>query len=67
MNYDLKGLYFWLLANKIALNKAKTEMVIFRKPGIKIPLNLKIKINEQILYPTNSIKYKYKISWYFYR
>ena len=32
-------------------------MIIFRRPGEKIPLNLKIAINGQQLYPTNSIKY----------
>ena len=59
MNYDLKGLYLWLLANKISLNAAKTELIIFRKEGekCKIPLNLKITINGQKLYPTSSIKY----------
>ena len=29
MNTDLKGLCRWLLANKIALNAAKTELIIF--------------------------------------
>ena len=33
LNKDLKGLYKWLLANKISLNAAKTELVIFRKPS----------------------------------
>ena len=57
INFDLKGLYLWLLANKISLNATKTEMIIFRKPGQKIPLNLNIRINGQRLYPTSSIKY----------
>ena len=33
INRDLKGLYKWLLANKISLNVAKTELIIFRKPN----------------------------------
>ena len=57
MNYDLKGLYLWLLANKISLNTTKTELIIFRKQGMKIPLSLHIMINGQRLYPTDIIKY----------
>ena len=57
MNYDLKGLYFWLLANKISLNTTKTELILFRKQGMKIPLSLHIMINGQRLYPTDIIKY----------
>ena len=29
MNYDLKNLCLWLLANKISLNKSKTELIYF--------------------------------------
>ena len=57
INFDLKGLYLWLLANKITLNAAKTEMVIFRRPEQSIPLNLRISINGQRIYPTCYIKY----------
>ncbi len=57
LNYDLKGLYLWLLANKISLNAAKTELIIFRKSGDKIPSTFKIFINGQRLYPSNYIKY----------
>jgi retron-type reverse transcriptase len=31
MNLDLKNTYKWLLANKISLNVAKTELIIFKK------------------------------------
>ena len=57
MNYDLKGLYWWLLANKISLNATKTEMIIFRKPCHETPIELHIKINGQRLYPCKCIKY----------
>ena len=57
LNYDLKGLCQWLLANRISLNTAKTELILFRKPLQAIPNNLKIKINGKKLYPTESIKY----------
>ena len=41
MNADLKNLYLWLLANKISLNKAKTELIYFKKPNTTIPFNKK--------------------------
>ena len=30
LNIDLKALNYWLMANKIALNSSKTELIIFR-------------------------------------
>ncbi len=57
LNYDLKHLYLWLLANKISLNAAKTELIFFRKSSKTIPNNAKIKINGQKLYPSSNIKY----------
>ena len=56
LNKDLKGLYRWLLANKISLNAAKTELVIFRKPLQKIP-PIKLKINGNRIAQTNKVKY----------
>ena len=56
LNKDLKCLYKWLLANKISLNAAKTELIIFRKPLQEIP-NLKIKINSKRISPVSSLKY----------
>ena len=44
LNNDLKELSFWLNANKIALNVAKTEVILFKtkhKP-CNIELNLKL-------------------------
>ena len=43
-------------ANKISLNAAKTELIIFRKPLQKIP-NLKIKIHGKRISPVSSLKY----------
>ena len=57
LNFDLKCLVKWLLANKISLNTSKTELIFFRKPGEKIPDNIKIKINGLRLYHSNFIKY----------
>ena len=57
LNIDLKCLVNWLLANKISLNTAKTELIFFRKPGEKIPEYIKIKINGHRIYPSSYIKY----------
>ena len=55
LNKDLNSLYKWLLANKISLNAAKTEMIIFRKPRQQAPL-IKDKINGTAI-PSSKIKY----------
>ena len=55
MNYDLKGLCNWLLANKISLNTSKTELIFFKKMLQKIPENIKIKINGKKLYHTTEL------------
>ena len=57
LNKDLKGLYRWLLANKISLNAAKTELIIFRKPSQKDIPTPNIKINGKRIVPVSSIKY----------
>jgi len=56
LNKDLNSLYKWLLANKISLNAAKTEMIIFRKPRQQAPL-IKVKINGTHVIPSSKIKY----------
>ena len=56
MNVDLKNLYRWLLANKISLNVAKTELIIFRKTNMTIP-ETKIMINGKKIFPSKSTKY----------
>ena len=56
VNADLKVLYNWLLANKISLNRDKTEVIFFHKPGERPP-NIKLKINGHRIYPSKSIKY----------
>ena len=57
LNYDLKCLNNWLLANKISLNAAKTELIFFRKPSEKIPDNIIIKLNGKKFDHTSHIKY----------
>ena len=56
INIDLRRLMSWLLANKISLNKTKTELIIFHKPRDKIP-DINIKLNGHKLTPTTTIKY----------
>ena len=57
LNFDLKNLHKWLLANKISLNCDKTQLIFFHKPRSKIPEKIKIKLNGNILRHTNAIKY----------
>lgn len=57
MNKDLQNLYNWLIANKISLNKDKTEVLLFRHPKKIINYNLKLKLNGKILKFSNSVKY----------
>ena len=56
LNYDLKFLNIWLLANKISLNAKKTELIFFRRKGTPIPVN-KIKLNGVKLKSCSEIKY----------
>ena len=55
VNRDLKSLYQWLVANKISLNKDKTELIIFQSN--KPPPILKIKLNGKCLSPSKMVKY----------
>ena len=58
LNFDLKSLYNWLLANKISLNCSKTEIIFFRKPGDSLPdFNFNIKMNGHKIFPSLYIKY----------
>ena len=57
LNFDLKYLHKWLLANKISLNCNKTELIIFHKPRAKLPDKLNIKLNGHILKHAHAIKY----------
>ena len=56
LNVDLKSLNNWLLANKISLNAAKTELIYFRNKRTAIPQS-KIKLNGVKLVETDQVKY----------
>ena len=47
----------WLRANKISLNKDKTELIYFHKVNNTIPTDNMIKLNDKKLYPSKKIKY----------
>ena len=57
VNIDLKLLIHWLRANKISLNKAKTELVFFTKPAQVIDFYFKIKLDGLRLQPSDHVKY----------
>ena len=57
VNSDLKHLCRWLRANKISLNKSKTELLIFKHPNKKINHEFKFKMNGKKLYPSKYVKY----------
>ena len=44
LNKDLRELSFWLNANKIALNVAKTEIILFKTSNKNYDADLKIKL-----------------------
>ena len=57
LNKDLKQLAIWLNANKISLNVAKTEPILF-KPKIKqLGIDLKLKLCRRRLYTTTQVRY----------
>ena len=57
LNNELKLLFEWLCANRLSLNVAKTEFIVFRPP--KRPLNKRIvlKLNGTNIYESPKIKY----------
>ena len=59
VNTDLANLSNWLLANKISLNKDKTELIYFHKVRSPLPSDsdIKIKLNGSTLSHTGKIKY----------
>ena len=53
----MRSLHEWLVANKISLNKDKTELIFFHKVRSVTPIDVKIKLNGKRLYPSEKIKY----------
>ena len=57
VNFDLKNINDWLIANKISLNANKTEMVLFRNHRKKIDFKMEIKIADKIIEMSDVVKY----------
>ena len=57
VNADINRLVYWLNANKISLNVKKTEMIVFKSKQKKFEGDLRIKLNNKRLCPTESVKY----------
>ena len=57
VNFDLKNVTNCFNANKISLNVIKTELILFKPRMKKLDFDLKLKLNDKRLYPTESVKY----------
>ena len=57
LNKDLKELSFWLNANKIALNVAKTEVILFKTKHKPCDTDLRLKLCRKRLYKTKYLRY----------
>ena len=56
-NKDLKFLVQWLNANRISLNVAKTEVVIFRRKKKQLDCDLNLKLCGKKLKASNYVRY----------
>ena len=56
LNIDLKELSFWLNANKIGLNVAKTEVILFKTKHKPSDTELRLKICIKLLNKTNHVR-----------
>ena len=57
MNEDLKLVFEWLCTNRLSLNVAKTEFIIFKPPQKSLSTRLTLKLNGTVLYESKKIKY----------
>ena len=57
VNKDLKFLVQWLNANRISLNVAKTEVVIFRRKKKHLGCDLNLKLCGKKVKPSNYVRY----------
>ena len=55
--HDLKYLSYWPNANKICPNVSKAAVVLFKSIRKQTETTLKLKLNGERLYTTNSVKY----------
>ena len=57
LNNDLKLLYEWLCANRLSLNVAKTEFLVFRPPQKKLNERLVLRLNGSNIFESSKIIY----------
>ena len=57
LNKDLREFSFWLNANKIALNVAKTEIILFKTRNKNYDTDLKIKLFRKRIHASQYVKY----------
>ena len=57
INHDLFEIAQWLRANRISLNEAKTEIILFHPKGKNITKNLNFRISAQKINPVKQSKY----------
>ena len=57
LNKDLRELSFWLNANKITLNVAKTEIILFKTCNKNYDADLKIKLCRKRIHASPYVKY----------
>ena len=54
---DLALLFQWLCANRLSLNVAKTEFIVFRPPRKSLPDRIVLTLNNTKIYESYKIKY----------
>jgi hypothetical protein len=57
MNNELKYLFEWLCANRLSLNVAKTEFILFQPPGMTLEKRIILKLNRTKIHASFKIKY----------
>ena len=57
LNKDLRDLSFWLNANKIAINVAKTEIILLKTGNKNYDADLKIKLCRERIHASQYVKY----------
>ena len=65
INSELEKVFTWLCANKLSLNSDKSNFVIFHPIQRKLPKQVMLSINNQMLTQQTSIRYleDYNIGW----
>ena len=57
MNSELKILFDWLCANRLSLNVAKTEFIIFRPSAKPLSERIVLRLNQTNIYESTKIRY----------